>query len=240
MKIALICPSRGRPHRFKAMVESAQRLAAQPGLMMVYLGLDRADPCFDEYLLEMPHGVTVIVNEVERPVPHLMDWLARQSRGELVMAAADDLLFRTPNWDDLIRAEFAACPDGMLVANTNDLSGSDKVTHFVVTRAWIAAVGVFMSHEFEHFGGDEYVERIGRSVGRVKFMRHVHVEHMHKKYRNPDGTPKGENDETYQSKRRPDANGEGMSDRDKRVMQRLLPEIERAAERVRLAMKAAA
>lgn len=224
------------------MAESALATAARPDRVHILLGVDADDPERGRYAETMPHQVILLVNETPRPVPALMDWLAKESRGDIVYSGADDLIFRTPGWDVAAERAFEAVPDRLLVAYTNDLvpGGQVKVTHFFASREWIEAVGYFMAHDFEHFGGDEWVERIAKAAGRLTWLKEVHVEHMHMKYRNPDGSPKSPRDETYLMKRRPDANGAGMSDRDKVVMQRLLPQIEAAAGRVRAAMKAAA
>jgi len=223
------------------MAESALALADRPDRVHILLGVDADDPDRTRYAETMPHQTVLLVNETPRPVPMLMDWLAKESRGDLVYSGADDLMFRSKGWDTAVQRAFEAVPDRLLVAYTNDLLPGQtvhKVTHFFASREWIRIVGYFMAHEFEHFGGDEWVERIAKPVGRLQFLKNVHVEHMHKKYRGADGKPKAQNDETYDAKRRKAADGSCMSSRDVEVMRRLQPGIEAAQSRVRQAIAA--
>jgi len=221
VKITLICPSRGRPARFVKMAESAQLTAYKRDQLHISLGLDEDDETAPEYARLMPHGVTLQVFPKGMTVPALMNVLARGSRGDIVMAASDDIVFRTPGWDEKVRHAFKMFPDRMLVAYTNDGRDRDKCEHFFVSRAWMQAVGWFMWPGFSHFCADEMVERVGRKAGRTLFLRDVVTEHMHFKY------GKADKDETYASKRRID-----ISAQDQALLIELDPEVHAAAARV--------
>lgn len=237
MKINILCPSRIRPDRFNAMAESAQSLAADKSRVHIHLGLDDDDPRFEEYLYGMPHGVTVHVNDQKRSCPALLEWLAGEARGDILLVGSDDILFRTPRWDDLLEAEYRSVPDGLLAVAFNDLSGRTKWTHFAVGREWYRLVGHLTYAGFEHFGADEYVERIATLAGRGRWLKHIVLEHMHKKYRNPDGTPKGPNDASYDAKRQKAVDGSSMSSRDVVRLQKLVPQMAMLAERIRNAAR---
>lgn len=228
--ISLLCPTRGRPARLASMVQSALNYASGETAIEVLAAVDDDDECVADYarLVEVYPVVNVIVGK-RRSNPALMNELARAANGEILMAAADDIIFRTPRWDLPVRKAFANYSDGMLVAYTNNGQGRDKCEHFFVSRAWVGAVGCFMWPEFEHFCADEFVERIGQRVGRTLFLRELVTEHMHFKY------GKAEKDETYASKRR-----ENMSARDNERLAQLGDVIAAAAARVSQAMAARA
>lgn len=229
MKISLLCPSRARPHRLRAMIDSALATAAQPGMIEFLVYVDVDDPCTAEYraLWERYPMVFVIVGP-QNSVPALLDELADFARGDLLMAASDDIAFRTNGWDDIARQAFEQYADRILVAYTNDGRDRDKVEHFLVSREWCEAVGCFMYPGFEHFCGDEFVERIGKAVGRTQFLRNLVTEHLHYKY------GKADKDETYAAKRR-----ENVSGRDQARLVKLQETfIPGAIERVRQAMHA--
>jgi hypothetical protein len=227
MRIALICPTRGRPERFVGMVESAMSLASFPEGVYVHLAVDADDSAKSEYERTLPPRCTLHVNREPLSVPGLMDWLAKEVPADILMAASDDILIRTRGWDEKVRAAFAAVPDRILLAYTNDGRDRDKVEHFFVSREWVEATGYFMYPDFEHFCGDEWNEHIGRALGRAVFLRDVVTEHMHCKY------GKSVSDETYKMKRRAAADGTSMSQRDVSRMRALMPEVERIATRVR-------
>jgi len=229
MKIALLCPSRGRPQRFADMAHSALWTASYPDRVMLYLTADCDDPKFDEYLKLPPHRTVWHPNMVPgRKVPELLNELARRADEDILFAVSDDILFRTQGWDDILQAAFERYPDGLLVAYTNDGLDRDKCLHFAVSQRWLKFTGDLIWPGFEHFYGDEWVETLGRAIGRTVFLRDLVTEHMHYKY------GKAPNDATYSAKR-----GNGMSRRDGQRMQEQLPEIERIAERMRAAMVAA-
>lgn len=229
MRIALLCPSRGRPARFRAMVASAVDLATDPDRVVIYLAADRDDPAFREYEVEFKTDGKVIpvVNEQKgRTGPALLNDLAYLADEEILFAVSDDILFRTQGWDEMLRKAFEAYPDRLLVAYTNDGRDRDKCTHFAVHRRWLDIAGGFTYPEFEHFCADTYVETIGKAIGRAVYLRELVTEHMHFRF------GKSEQDETYASKRR-----SGMSLRDKARLKILLPRIDEIASRMRAAMQ---
>jgi hypothetical protein len=225
--ISLLCPTRGRPARFAAMLESALNYASGGVKLEILAAVDDDDPCVAEYdrmSLVFPM-LTVLVGK-RKSNPALMNELAAIAKGDLMMAAADDIVFRTPHWDRIVVRAFAQHPDGMLVAYTNDGRDRGKCEHFFVSRAWVQAVGCFMWPEFEHFCADEFVERLGQRVGRTRYLRELVTEHLHFKY------GKAARDETYASKRR-----ENVSGRDNQRLAELEGVIALAACRVSAAMR---
>jgi len=198
----------------------------------VHLALDGNHPQFHEYLYCLPHGVTVHRNNEPRSVPALLEWLAGEARGEILLVGSDDILFRTRRWDELTEAQFQSVPDGILAVAFNDLSGSNKWTHFAVSRAWFETVGHLTYANFEHFGADEYVERIAKAAGRGLWLKDVVLEHMHKKYR-VNGRPKAENDATYDAKRKAAPDGSSMSSRDTALLNNLQPRMMELAHHIK-------
>jgi len=224
MRIALICPSRGRPERFKAMVESAMSLANDAGRMTAYLMTDLDDPERDNYLTS--RWVVRYMNGTKgTSVPKMMNTLAQLTTDDILFAVSDDILFRTQGWDDMLCAAFERYPDRLLLAYTNDGLDRDKCTHFAVHRRWVELAGLYVWPEFEHFYADEWCYRIGSAIGRTIYLRGLVTEHMHFKY------GKSKKDETYSTKR-----GNGISHRDAKRMEELMPMVNEIADRMRAAM----
>lgn len=204
------------------MVQTALSLAADPSSIEILAYLDADDRTAAEYREEcITDGVGWVIGP-RKPVPTALDWLAHQARGDILMACADDILFRTRHWDKRVKAAFADVPDGMLVAFTNDGRDRHKCEHFFTTRRWVDAVGYFMPDCLEHFAGDAWVEDIAVRVGRLRYLRDVVTEHRHFKY------GKAEFDETYRRTR-----VENMAGRDTERLNAGEAERKAAAERVR-------
>lgn len=227
--ISVICPSRGRPDRWARMVLSAHDLAASPARVNFIVLVDADDPRVAEYVNSARVWTTVLVNRENRSAPALYNELAcRHAGGELVVAASDDVVFRTRGWDlelDRFRAQF---PDGLAVDYFDDGRNRDKCEHFVASRAWIDAVGYFMWPQYEHFCADTHVGEIARQAGRLRYLRGVVLEHCHFKY------GKAAKDETYLAKRR-----DAMHLRDEALFAWFAGERQAAATRVLAAIGAA-
>jgi hypothetical protein len=233
--ISILCPTRERPARCAAMIDSAFRLARGPGRVEARLLVDHDDPSLAAYR-EMPsHDVFLTVQEPRISNPAGMNRLAMEmAQGDILIAASDDVLFRTEGWDEAIDSLLACHPDDLVFGFFNDGRDRDKAEHFFVTRRWAETVGYFMRPEYEHFCADEHVETIAAKAGRRFWLRDVTLEHLHFKY------GKADRDRTYDRTRRGPLSGRSMTDRDRERLLRFTPEIELAADRLRAAMRAAA
>lgn len=210
--IAILVASRGRPSRLEAMIESAHRLAGWSERVRVLVRLDDDDPELASY--ERPYaGPTEPIRVVgPRPgrVASAYNQLARGTDAEILMAAADDVLFRTPTWDFHVAAALGA--DGTVPllgvpADGREASKGRRATHFFATRAWVDAVGYLVPEAYEHFWADTHVADVASRSGRLVWLDDVLVEHMHP------NAGKGARDETYGAKRA-GPKGSRPSDRD--------------------------
>ncbi len=220
MKISLLCPSRGRPYRYEAMVASAALTADEPSLMDIRLALDVDDKQFNLY--RSPDHVQRFPTNIS----NIYNALAARATGDILMATADDVIFRTQGWDTKVRAVAARFPDGLFIAAPNNGDGHRRVNHWFTGRPWMALFGWMLPAHFEHFCVDEWVQEVASSAGRLVYMDDVLIEHMHKKYK------KAENDDTYQRKRLRATDGSSMSDRDIALFKRMAPD--READKVML------
>jgi hypothetical protein len=222
MKMAIICPSRGRPERFAEMWESALNMADNPEAVICSLWVDRDDHKLDGYVQEVRPNVLLTVGEEKLSVPDLANLAAQRVQADIFMAGSDDIVFQTKGWDTRVRSAFASVPDRILLAYTNDGRGRDKVEHFFVSREWIEQVGYLLGPGFEHFSADEWAGDIAKRIGRARYLSNVVTEHRHFKY------GKAPNDETYQMKRR-----ENLSGRDYAKLQAGTPKRMALAQKLR-------
>jgi hypothetical protein len=234
---SLLVPTRSRVERFLGMVATAVRKAALPGMIEICAYVDQDDPQLAEYL-KSSEEIGYYVGR-RRPVAQAWEALVREASGQILMLCADDLVFRTQDWDALIVEEFARWPGRLAVVSPEDGTKQDKGTHWFVSREWVRAVG-YMTWTgdiaglgpFEHFGCDDVPEQIARGVGCYVWRRDVLIEHMHHKY------GKAPNDSVYASKRMRGADGRTPSERDTERLRALRPEINAAIARVNAAIAA--
>lgn len=222
MRITLVCPSRGRPQRFLEMVESAFDLAQDKKRVSVKLGIDLDDPSFPLYTQTVPHGVSITSYGERKSCPWLMNDLGVDCGSDLIVAASDDIIWRTADWDAHLEAVYRVFDDRIMLTYFNDGRDRNKVEHFAVSREWVSTVGYFMWPHLKHFAGDTWNERIAEKIDRKHYLRHVVAEHMHYKY------GKASEDASYKEKR-----AENWAGMDTKTLEHGAPEIARAAERLK-------
>ena len=166
------------------MVESCIATADDTDGIEILTHIDADDRAVDEYArLDLPCRM-IFGKKVQVP------WNANLASasllpfaaGAIFMTAADDIIFETPGWDTIVRAEFAKYPDGILLAYTNNGQGRRKCEHFFVTRQWVAALGYMVHPGFLHFCSDQWASEIAQAVGREIYLPEVVTRHMHFKY----------------------------------------------------------
>lgn len=243
MIFSLLTPSRGRPARFRAMLDSVLATAARKDLVRIELLVDPDDaalPAYEVHAREHP-CVHLQVAPQRMTVAAAFQYLADRARGDILMMGSDDILFRTPGWDHQVRAALGREPGGIALVypsdghgnGTKSGSGEIKGNHWFVSRRWIEAVGCFCPTAFEHFCCDTVPERIAAQAGCFIHLPEVLVEHVHFKY------GQAVKDETYAYTRQLDAAGLSMSKRDEAKMAAMAPWIAERANAVRAARERA-
>lgn len=173
--ISILCPTRQRPNEFKRMLTSAREHATFPDRVecLAYRDADDAYPYAD-----LP-GVTYIRGE-RILLAEMWNVCYRQAKGEIVMHCGDDIVFRTPGWDALVRRAFAASEDKILVVHGDDCSPNSDLlaTHGFYHRRWVETVGYLTPPLFSSDWCDVWLTEVADMIGRRKKLPFV-TDHMH-------------------------------------------------------------
>lgn len=170
--ISLTVPTRGRPERFAQMVTSAYDTST--GEIEIVARLDSDDAKRDRY----PDGMGVVYLDGDRP-EHMSSlwnecWAATD--GDIVMLAADDIVFQTPGWDERVTEAFAAVPDRLVMVYADDGSTRRAPVLPFVSRRWTDLVG-FTSGELPGWFADEWIWALAAEIRRVVFLEDVMIRH---------------------------------------------------------------
>jgi len=186
--ISLCVPTRNRSHRLAGMIRSAQETARAPAAIEWLFYLDEDDDQSQEAIGDVLGAPQIGPGAQVRIVrgPRLKDqsyWnrLADVATADLIFLAADDLTFSTPDWDDAVRAAFAAGARngiGMVWGDDGDL-GERLATHPFVSRRWINVVGFFVPPYFERCFVDLWVFELAVLTGLGTYLPQVLIEHCH-------------------------------------------------------------
>jgi len=173
--ISILCPTRERPAEFKRMVKSASKTATHPRRLEVIAYLDDDD--------SYPYEPIPSVHYIRGPRIMLTEtWNVcyRSCKGEIFMHCGDDIVFRTPGWDAIVREAFEQSEDKVLLVHGDDMSPNTDVlaTHGFLHRRWVEAVGYLLPPIFSCDWADVWLTEVADMLGRrVKVP--IVTEHMH-------------------------------------------------------------
>lgn len=172
-------PSRGRPQMLKDMAESARDTAA--GKLEIIVWLDADDPQLTENL-HVCRKEKILYLLGPRNIIHSSRWdkCLPLATGELLGHANDDIVFRTPCWDEMVEEFFAASIDKLWVVGGDDgyLQSEVLAPHPIVHRRWFDTLGYIVPPYFDGEWGDSWVSDLANRIRRLKFLPFV-CEHLH-------------------------------------------------------------
>lgn len=199
-RISLLLPTRGRPDLARRFLASVVECSTHLSDVEVVLCVDDDDP--KSFEIDHPAlEVRRIVGPRRTMGAYNSDCLAK-SRGEIVILVNDDLVIRTQDWDDRVRAIHRSVPDQIYLAYANDLLKKDRLSTFpILSRRTCELLaepypssyrGAFIDyHLMDIF---KRLEKCGWN--RLNYLPDVVFEHLH--YR----TGKAKNDDTYRARGR--------------------------------------
>lgn len=189
--INVLLASRGRPQAAREMWDGALLACSDPLKIQLSLRLDEDDEQLSMY--DLPTQTTI---GKRIGAPSSFAELAKTYGGDILLVAADDVRFRTKNWDVKLRQAFGLANGKPLAIFTND--GAGRRTHPAVNSAWMKLTGNLWCPRLAHFYADTWIEEISKTANCYHYAEDIMLEHMHAKY------GKGIWDKTYQEERTPE------------------------------------
>lgn len=137
--------------------------------------IDEDDPLFDDY-----RGAdTFVIAPAGTVHSDLWNQAWEAAHGDIAFLGADDLIFRTIGWDEMITEAIDELPDRIAMAYGDDGTPPQRATHPAVSREWIDCVGWFTPPYFASWYADRWIWDVADLVGRRRFLPDVLIEHMH-------------------------------------------------------------
>lgn len=172
MSIAILCPTRGRPQKFKRMVESAHATAKHITIHAGFCGNDK------EVYDSIP-GVSEVIYPEYLPTVHKWNDLASKApaKTKLFMLAADDIIFETPGWDNALLEHYEKLANKVHVYAMQDSRKVDGTPHPIVTREYIDAMGYFLPPFFLHWYIDSWTVAIAKHNGCFSHLTDMKLTH---------------------------------------------------------------
>jgi hypothetical protein len=185
MNLVVVIPSRGRPKSAREAVQ-AIRDTADLVTTSVVVAIDEDDPCASEYRAWTfaPYGpevslVTLRGDETGgliRATNTVARRIAAHDPDAIIGNLGDDHRTRTRGWDRLV-ADALVRPG---IAYGDDLiHGARLPSAPFVSASIVNALGWYFLPTAEHMYGDDALRVLGESLGRLRYLPDVVIEHLH-------------------------------------------------------------
>jgi hypothetical protein len=169
------------------MIASAIESAANPELIEFVIYCDADDSSMNSF----HHPKVTKILGPRKSVSNMTNECFRISKGSIIMYAADDVIFRSRNWDEVVR-KFAEKNDFFLVYG-NDLGQQNlKIpTHGFISRNLVERLGYLLNENFNADFCDTWLGSVTKIAGCLFYDETLLIEHMHPSWK------KAEPDQTY-------------------------------------------
>jgi len=173
--ISLILPTRGRPENIRRFWNSAKETAS--GEIEACFYIDDDDLVSEEVIKEIGQkyvkGPRIVLSEMWNEAYKL-------ATGDIIGHLGDDIIFRTPDWDTLVRNKIESFPDKIAFVYGKDGYSPDTFgTHGFIHRNWINATGYFLPPYFSSDMNDVWLNDVAKEIGRHFLIPEIYTEHMH-------------------------------------------------------------
>ena len=178
-RISFVTPTRNRIAQFRRMLDSLRATARTAVEVVIYV--DDDDPAREQY--QRIEGVKCLVGPRIDAITQCWNECLKLATGDIFMQGNDDVVFRTPGWDEVVIEAFTRQADKILMVHGSDLGyhhdhGNTFGTHAFVHRRWIDTVGYFIPPWFCSDFGDTWINDCANAIKRRVFVP-IAVEHMH-------------------------------------------------------------
>lgn len=157
---SLIVPTRRRVDSLRRLLDSLAATAARPAEVEVVLVIDSDD----SPSREVRHATLPLVHVVVppgQPMGALNGAGYRAARGEYLMLLNDDVVARTPRWDDLVLKRLRRFPDGVVLVHVNDTLLREHLCTFpLVSRRFCEIASGVCPPEYLRYRIDDHVEDV--------------------------------------------------------------------------------
>jgi len=181
--ISLLCPTRNRVDGLIRMWASAIDTASDPSQIELVLYVDHDDSAtLDLLQSEQMDRVSVIISDPNHKeiYSNLHNICCREAKSDIVFGCADDLIFRSHDWDKIVLDKFRQIEDRIAFIFPNDGHwGSKFGTHGFFHKKWFDVLGYLAPPIFTVDYSDNYVNDLANAINRRFYMEDIFIEHMH-------------------------------------------------------------
>lgn len=177
--LAILVPSRGRPHNMKRLADAVARTGRTGP--MIYCRLDDDDPTAESYP-DVPDVLYSVGPRIRfgASVNELAAEAVANGVTHLAMFG-DDVVPETIGWDRMLidalggRLGIAYGSDGL-----EHLHGPDLPTHFITQAEVFVRLGWLVLPTLRHLYADDVARELGKGLGNFQYVPDAKISHFHR------------------------------------------------------------
>lgn len=175
---SILCPSRKRPESLRRLIDSIISTTHSLDSIELLVYVDE-----DDFLTQPGNFANhSFVNFFRGPrlwMSLAQNVLFAQSSGSIIMACADDFVFKSHDWDVKVKEVFESKEDNFWLVYGNDLGKhAGKIsTHFFLHRDWPSKVGYWVIPGRASLW-DLWVYEIATKLDRTIYLEAIQFEHL--------------------------------------------------------------
>lgn len=182
-KIAILCPTMGRPEICKTMIESIIKTAFDMNSIIIYLGITEGDETKQAYidLVKEYKERKLQIGLYEFPdwtLPMCHNKLSEIAKDqELHYGMGDDCLFVTPGWDKALIDAYEKLDNKIHVFSLLDNRDPKGMPASIITKAYIDAMGWRLPPYFMHWYCDTWTAEIAKACNILTHLKDYMLVH---------------------------------------------------------------
>lgn len=171
-KILIVLPSRGRPWKLLESIASIQSTSSSCDILVCTDSDDLTSP-----LIRHPR-----VMHWSGPRKSFVQWVNLGVKAFVhdywVFAwGADDVLFKTEGWDDIVMTKMSRKDD--IIYGSDGVQNEKLPTHPFVGCAYPRSLGYFIYPALKHYYADNWFHHLGKSRNRITYVPEIKTTHRH-------------------------------------------------------------
>lgn len=194
--ISILCPTRKRPKNFVRFVDSLLATASKSDELELLVYIDDDDEESIPALQQVAEKINTNAVQGNKLIGSQMyNELGKMAQGDIIFFGADDVAFRTPEWDSLVKHCFELFEDKIMFVYGEDGFQKGRIgTHGFIHRYWMELLGYVLPPKLASAYTDEWVTELADRIGRKIYCSNLYIEHLHP------AVGKATDDETYKKR----------------------------------------
>ena len=178
--ISLLASTRKRVDSLLRMWKSAIDTATKPEDLQLVLYIDDDDIETRQAYNSVQPSVLAVIGPRLHILGQGINECYKACSGDICMVCTDDIVFRTPSWDDMVRDTFLSFTDKiMMVFGEDGIQHGSMATLPFISRNWIESVGYVLPPYFVNEFGDKWITDVAFMLKRYVYLPGMLIEHQH-------------------------------------------------------------